>query len=258
MSNKISELAYIHPDAQLGVDVEIAPFVYIEGDVIIGDRTKILSNASLLNGARVGNDCTIHNGAVIAGIPQDLKFKGEYSIAVVGNNTTIRECATVNRGSASKGMTKVGDNCLLMASAHVAHDSFVGNNVILANNVSIAGEVTVDDWAILGGHAAVHQFCKVGAHSMTAGGCMVTKDVPPYVMAGRNPVSYHGLNLVGLRRRGFDAGSITQIKSIYNYLYSGCQNVSTACEMIINEVPETEYRNYIVEFVKSSERGIIP
>ncbi len=254
----ISELAYIHPDAVIGKGVEIAPFAYIEGDVIIGDGTRILSGAAVLNGARIGKNCIIHNGAVIAGIPQDLKFKYEYSTAVIGDNTMVRECATVNRGSASKGTTIVGSNCLLMAYSHVAHDTVLGNNVILANNVSIAGEVEIDDWAILGGHSAVHQFCRVGAHTMVAGGAMVTKDIPPYVMVGRSPVSYHGLNLVGLRRRGFDNDTITSIKDIYTHLYQGGQNVSEACSFIESNFAATEHRDYIVGFVKGSPRGIIP
>ncbi len=254
----ISKLAYIHPDAKIGKDVEIAPFAYIEGDVEIGEGTRILSNASILNGARIGKNCVIHNGAVIAGIPQDLKFKNEYSTAFIGDNTMVRECATVNRGSASRGTTVVGKNCLLMAYSHVAHDTVVGDNVILANNVSLAGEVEIDAWAILGGHSAVHQFCRVGAHSMIAGGAMVTKDVPPYVMVGRSPVSYHGLNLVGLRRRGFDNDAILTIKDIYTHLYRGGQNVSDACSYIENNFTSSDYRNYIVEFVKGSPRGIIP
>ncbi len=254
----ISNLAYIHPDAKIGENVEIAPFAYIEGDVVIGDGTKILSGAHILNGARIGKNCSIHNSATIAGIPQDLKFAGEYSTAVIGDNTVVRECATINRGSASKGTTIVGSNCLLMTGAHVAHDSILGDNVILANNVSIAGEVIVDDWAILGGHSAVHQFCKVGAHTMVAGGAMVTKDVPPYVMVGRSPVSYHGLNIVGLRRRGFDNDTITSIKDIYNHIYNSEMNVTDACSFINDNINQSEHRDYIVEFVRSSDRGIIP
>lgn len=253
----IHNLAYVHPDAKIGEGVIIDPFAYVCGDVEIGDGTHIHSSASILDGARIGKNCNIHSGAVIAGIPQDLKFKGEYSIAIVGDNTTVREGATVNRGSASKERTEVGKNCLLMAYSHVAHDSFLGNNVILANNVSVAGEVEIGDWAIMGGHSAVHQFCKIGAHAMISGGAMVTKDVPPYIITGKYPVSYHGLNVVGLRRRGFDFDTISIIKGIYHELYFGGRNFSDACTFIVDNLSQSSYRDEIVEFVRSSPRGII-
>lgn len=253
----IHNLAYVHPDAVIGKNVEVAPFAYIEGDVVIGDNTKIMSNASVLNGARIGSGCTIHPGAVIAGIPQDLKFKGEYTTAVVGDNCNIRECATVNRGSASRGTTIVGNNCLMMAYSHVAHDCVLGNNIILANNVSIAGEVEMGDYAIMGGHSAAHQFCKIGAHAMIGGGSMILKDVPPYVIIGKIPAAYYGLNIIGLRRRGFNADQIGEIKSIYNKLYMSDMNFSEACNDIEASLPDSSYRNEIVSFVRSSERGII-
>lgn len=253
----IHQLAYVHPDAKLGENVEVAPFAFIDADVVIGEGTKIMSNASIHNGARIGKNCIIHNGAVIAGIPQDLKFAGEVTTAEIGDNTWVRECATVNRGTASKGKTVVGSNCLLMAYSHVAHDCVVGDRVILANNVSLAGEVEVEDWAILGGHAAVHQFCRVGSHVMVGGGSMVLKDVPPYAMVGKTPVSYHGLNIVGLRRRGFDADQINDIKEIYNCLYNSGRNFTEACDHIEVTIAKSEYRDYIIDFVRSSPRGII-
>lgn len=253
----IHKLACVHPDAKIGEGVIIDAFAYVCRDVEIGAGTHIRAHASVLDGARIGENCTIHEGAIIAGIPQDLKFKGEYSIAVIGNNTTVRECATVNRGSAARGKTVVGNNCLLMAYSHVAHDTVVGDNVILANNVSLAGEVEIGDWAIMGGHSAVHQFCRVGAHAMIAGGCMITKDIPPYVIVGKNPVSYHGLNIIGLRRRGFDLDSITAIKNVYHNLYFGGRNFTEACNFIVETFPHSSHRDMIVEFVRSSPRGII-
>ncbi|MEG0499530.1 MAG: acyl-ACP--UDP-N-acetylglucosamine O-acyltransferase [Rikenellaceae bacterium] len=253
----IHNLASVHPDAKIAEDVIIEPFAYVSGDVVIGAGTYIHAHASLLDGARIGENCQIHSGAVIAGVPQDLKFKGEYSLAIVGNNTTVRECATVNRGSASKGKTVVGNNCLLMAYSHVAHDCVLGNNIILANNVSIAGEVEMGDWAIMGGHSAVHQFCRVGAHAMISGGCMITKDIPPYTMVGKNPVTYHGLNVIGLRRRGFTIDDITVIKDVYQNLYFGGRNFTDACNYIKENFPQSFHRDLIVDFVLSSPRGII-
>lgn len=253
----IHKLACVHPDAKLGEGVTIDAFAYVCGDVEIGAGTHIRAHASILDGARIGENCNIHEGAVIAGIPQDLKFKGEYSIAIIGNNTTVRECATVNRGSAARGQTIIGNNCLMMAYSHAAHDVVMGNHVILANNVSLAGEVDVEDWAILGGHAAVHQFCRVGAHAMISGGCMITKDIPPYVIVGKNPVSYHGLNVVGLRRRGFDMEAITTIKNVYNNLYFGGRNFTEACNYIMENFPHSAQRDQIVSFVRNSPRGII-
>lgn len=253
----IHNLAYVHPDAKIGEGVTIEPYAYVCGDVEIGAGTHIYAHASVLDGARIGENCQIHNGAVIAGIPQDLKFKGEYSLAIVGNNTTVRECATVNRGSASRGKTIIGENCLMMAYSHVAHDCILGNNIILANNVSVAGEVEIEDWAIMGGHSAVHQFCRIGAHAMISGGCMITKDAPPYAVVGRNPVTYHGLNVVGLRRRGFNIDDITTIKNVYQSLYFGGRNYTDACNYIKETMPQSYFRDHIVNFVLSSPRGII-
>lgn len=253
----ISKLAYVHPDAKLGENVTVEPFAYVAADVEIGDGTVIAPNAVILDGARIGKGCMIHSGAVIAGIPQDLKFKGEKTYAYIGDNTSVRESATVNRGTASKGHTTVGNNCLIMAYAHVAHDCVVGDHVILANNVSLAGEVVVEDWAILGGHTAVHQFCRLGEHVMTGGGALISKDIPPYVLVGHLIAEYKGLNTVGLKRRGFDRETIDHIQEIYRILMTEGRNVSQACETIRTEVKDSPYKDKILGFIAASERGIV-
>ena len=190
-------LASIHPNAQIGKDVVIGPFVTIEEDVVIGDGTRIDANACILKGSRIGKNCHICSGAVIAGEPQDLKFRGEYSTAEIGDNTTIREFVTVNRGTASRGKTVVGNNCLIMAYSHIAHDCILKNNIIVANASQIAGEVEIDDFATIGGGTLMHQFSKIGPHVMIQGGSHINKDVPPYVLCGRDPLSYAGVNVVG-------------------------------------------------------------
>lgn len=253
----IHQLAYIHPEAKIGNNVTIDPFAYVAGDVVIGDNSYLAPNAVVLDGARIGTNCKIYSGAVIAGIPQDLKFKGEYSTAEIGDNTTVRECATINRGSAAKGRTIVGKNCLIMAYAHVAHDCVVGDYVILVNNVSLAGEVEVNDWAILGGHTAVHQFVRIGEHAMTGGGSLVSKDIPPYVKAGHLPVSFVGANFVGLRRRNFTADQIAHIQQIFRLLFQSGKNYSVACDEIMNTLEQSRERDLIVEFVRNSKRGVI-
>lgn len=253
----IHNLAYVHPDAKIGQNVSVEPFAYIAGDVVIGDNAIIHSHAVVLDGVRLGDGCRVHSGAVVGGIPQDLKFRGEYTTVEIGKNTTIRECATINRGSAAKNKTVVGNNCLIMAYAHVAHDCIVGNNVILVNNVSLAGEVEVGDWAILGGHSAVHQFVRVGEHSMISGGSLVGKDIPPYVKAGHQPLSFVGANFIGLRRRNFSTEQISQIQDIFRYLFQSGFNYSSACDKIEIELPKTVERDLIVNFVRSSQRGII-
>ena len=250
-------LAFVHPDAKIGENVVIEPFVTIAKDVVIGDGTKIGSNVTILDGARIGKNCVIHSGAVISGVPQDLKFNGEESVAIIGDNTVIRECVTINRGTASKGKTVVGNNCLIMAYCHVAHDSMLGNNVIMSNAVQVAGEVVIEDNAVIGGGALIHQFTHIGAHVMLQGGSLVNKDIPPYVMAGRLPVSYAGLNLVGLRRRGFTNEQIGEIQEIYRYLYQMGMNNTEALARIEAELPATKERDEIVSFIRSSSRGII-
>ena len=194
-------LAYVHPESQVADNVVIEPFVTIDKDVVIGEGTRIGSNATILPGTRIGKNCRIFPGAVIGAVPQDLKFRGEYTTVEIGDNTTIRECVTVNRGTSARNKTVIGSNCLIMAYVHIAHDCIVGNNVILVNSTQLAGEVIVDDWAIIGGMSAIHQFVHVGPHVMISGGSLVRKDVPPFIKAGREPLSYVGINSIGLRRR---------------------------------------------------------
>lgn len=250
-------LAYVHPEAIVSDNVVIEPFVTIDKDVIIGEGTRIGSNVTILPGTRIGKNCNIFPGAVIGAIPQDLKFRGEYTTVEIGNNTTIREFVTVNRGTAAKGRTIVGKNCLLMAYVHIAHDCMVGNNVILVNNTQLAGEVIVDDWAILAGMVAVHQFCHIGSHVMIAGGSLVRKDVPPFIKAGREPLSYVGINSIGLRRRNYSNEKITEIQDIYRYIYQKGLNTSQAVEIIEAEMLATPERDEILLFIKDSKRGII-
>lgn len=250
-------LAYIHPGAKIHPSVVIDPFVTIEGNVEIGEGTRICSNVTIMDGARIGKNCLIYPGAVIAGIPQDLKFQGEETLAIIGDNTTIRECVTVNRGTASKGKTIVGSNCLIMAYSHIAHDCVVGDHVIVANASQIAGEVIVDDYAVIGGGTLIHQFCRIGAHVMVQGGALVNKDIPPYVKAAREPIAYTGVNSIGLRRRGFTNETIREIQDIYRMLYLSGMNNSDAVERIEAEMPTTKERDEIILFVRNSKRGII-
>ena len=255
--NSISPLAYIHPDAKLGDNVVVDPFAYIENNVEIGDGTHIMAHATVLYGARIGKDCKIFPHATIAGIPQDLKFVGEDSIAEIGDRTVIRECATVNRGTASKGFSKVGKDCLIMAYSHVAHDCVLKDHVILGNSTQLAGEVEIEDYAILSGGTLVHQFSKIGAHVMIQGGSKVPKDIPPYILVGREPIVYVGLNIVGLRRRGFSSERINSIQEIYRFLYQAGYNTTQAIERIENELTDTEDRAIIIDFIRSSGRGIV-
>lgn len=250
-------LAYIHPDAKVADNVVIEPFVSIDRDVVIGEGTRIGSNVTILAGTRIGKNCNIFPGAVLGAIPQDLKFKGEYSTVEIGDNTTIREFVTVNRGTAARGKTTVGNNCLIMAYVHIAHDCIVGNNVILVNNTQLAGEVIVEDWAIISGMTAIHQFCRIGTHVMIAGGSLVRKDVPPFIKAGREPLSYVGINSIGLRRRNYSNEQITEIQDIYRYIYQKGLNTAQAVEIIEAEMPATQERDEILLFVKDSKRGII-
>ena len=250
-------LAYVHPAAKIHPSVVIDPFVTIDQNVEIGEGTRIGSNVTILEGARIGRNCTIFPGAVIGAIPQDLKFRGEETYAVIGDNTTLREYVTVNRGTASKGRTVVGNNCLIMAYSHIAHDRCVGNNIIISNATQLAGEVIVDDYAIIGGGTLVHQFCHLGSHIMIQGGALINKDVPPYVKAAREPISYAGINSIGLRRRNFSSDTIREIQDIYRYLYLSGLNVSDAVARIEAELPATPERDEIIMFVRNSKRGII-
>lgn len=253
----IHPLACIHPEAILGENVSVGPFTFIDSDVVIGSGTTIASNVTILSGTRIGSQCDVFPSSVLGGIPQDLKFKGEYTLAIIGNNTTIRECVTVNRGTVAKGQTVVGNNCLLMAYTHVAHDCVVGNNVILANATQLAGEVEIDDYAILGGGSLVHQFTRIGAHVMVQGGTKISKDIPPFITAAREPISYVGINSVGLNRRGYSSEQINRIQDIYRLIFLSKLNTTNAIEKVLNEIPESTERNQIVTFIRNSERGIL-
>lgn len=253
----ISKLAFIHPDARIGKDVTVEPFAYIAGNVIIDEGTWVGPNSTILDGARIGKNCKIFPSAVVSGIPQDLKFRGEDTTAEIGDNTTVRECVTVNRGTAAVGKTVVGSGCLLMAYSHVGHDCFIGNNCIIGNNSGLAGEVKVDDWAILSGGSLVHQFTHIGAHVMIGGGSKVRIDVPPFIKADRDPLSYLGLNSVGLTRRGFQKERIDEIHNIYRVIYQSGMNFTQAMERVENEFIQSPDRDYILEFIRKSERGII-
>ena len=250
-------LAYVHPDAKVADNVVIEPFVSIDRDVVIGEGTRIGSSVTILSGTRIGKNCNIFPGAVIGAIPQDLKYRGEYTTVEIGDNNTIREYVTVNKGTASKGKTVVGNNNLLMAYVHIAHDCVVGNNIILGNNTQLAGEVIIDDWAIISGMTGIHQFCHIGSHVMVGGGSLVRKDVPPFIKAGREPLSYVGINSIGLRRRNFTNEKIREIQDIYRYIYQKGLNTAQAVEIIEAEMPASQERDEVLLFVKDSKRGII-
>ena len=255
--SSISTLAYIHPNAVIGDNVIIDPFAVIHEQVSIGDGSHIMSHAVIMNGSIIGKNVSIYPGAVIGAIPQDLKFIGEKTIAQVGDNSTIRECVTINRGTVEKYKTVVGSNCLLMAYSHVAHDCILGNYVILGNSVQLAGHVIIDDYAILSGMAGAHQFAHIGAHSYIAGHTVIRKDVPPFIKAAREPLSYMGVNVVGLQRRGFSKEAITQISSIYHTLFVEKHTTSAAIDLIENNIPQGIEKDHILNFIRSSKTGII-
>lgn len=257
MSIHIDTRAIVSPNAQLGTNVAVGPNTIIEDDVVIGDGTQIGANVLLASGTRIGKDCRVHHGAVLGSAPQDLKFRNEPTILEIGDQTTIREYATLNRGTLESGKTRVGSGCYLMAYTHVAHDCKVGNNVILANSVNMGGHVVIEDFAIIGGVTPVHQFVHVGRHSMIGGGFRVTKDVPPYILAGQVPLVYQGLNIVGLKRRKFSPESIAALQSAYRFLYESKLNVTHAVEKIKAELPRLEEINHLLEFIAASKRGII-
>jgi len=252
----IHPTAIVSSKAKISDNVSIGAFSIVEDDVEIGEGTTIHSHAVIYNGARIGKNVKIFQGVSIANVPQDISFANEYSIFEIGDNTTIREFVTLHRGTKSTGMSKVGKNCLLMAYTHVAHDTFVGDNVILANVVQLAGHVEVHDNAIIGGMTAVHQFCKVGVHSMTGAGFKVTQDVPPFILAADEPLNYHGVNQIGLRRRGFKAEDINILRKVYGYIYSKSLNVSQAKVKILEEFEDNEYAKIVLEFLENSKRGI--
>lgn len=253
----IQPLAYVSPEAKIANNVMIDPFVTIHKNVEIDEGTWIASNVTIMEGARIGKNVKIFPGAVISAVPQDLKFDGENSECIIGDNTIIRESVTINRGTKFSGKTEVGSNCLLMAYVHIAHDCIIGNNCILANAVQLAGHVEIGEWAILGGLTAVHQFAKIGNHVMISGGSLVRKDVPPFSKAAREPLSYEGVNSVGLRRRGFTSEKIGEIQEIYRILYLRGLNNAAAMKKIEAEIPATKERDEILTFIKDSDRGIM-
>jgi len=253
----MSELAYIHPDAKIGKNVVIEPFASIYGDVEIGEGTWIGPNVIIMDGARIGKNCRIFPGAVISAVSQDLKYKGEYTTTHIGDNTTIRECVTIHKGTTDRNKTVVGNNCLLMAYVHVAHDCLIGNNVIIANSTQLAGHITIDDWVIIEGMVGTQQFVHIGEHAFIAGGSLVRKNVPPYVKAAREPLSYVGVNSVGLRRRGFSDQQIMNIEDIYRVVYVQNSNITTAMKVADIELPLSEEKDTILDFIKGSTKGIM-
>jgi UDP-N-acetylglucosamine acyltransferase len=250
-------LANIHPEAKIAANVVIEPFATIQRNVEIGEGTWIGPGAVIMEGARIGKNCKIFPGAVVAGVPQDLKFSGEESIVTIGDNTTIRECVTISRGTVENFSTEIGSNCLVMAYAHIAHDCVIGNNCVIVNAVQMAGHVHVGDFAIIGGASAVHQWVHIGSHVMISGGSLVKKDVPPFVKAGREPMTYAGVNTIGLKRRGFSNEQINEIQEVYRIVFLRGLNTSDAIETIEKETQVSVDRNLILDFLKKSERGII-
>ncbi len=251
------KMVEIHPLAKIGADVEINSFTTIGEDVEIGDGTWIGSNVTIYPGARIGKNCKIFPGAVISAIPQDLKFNGEYSLTIIGDNTVIRECVTINRGTIDRNKTVIGSNCLIMAYSHIAHDCIVGDSCIFSNNSTLAGHVTVGNHVVLAGLTAVQQFCNIGDHCFITGGSLVRKDIPPFVKTAREPLSYVGVNSVGLSRRGFSTEEINHIQQIYREIFVKGQNTSQAIDKILKEIPSSKYRNQIIDFIKKSKRGIM-
>ncbi|TSE11542.1 MULTISPECIES: acyl-ACP--UDP-N-acetylglucosamine O-acyltransferase [Aquimarina] len=250
-------LAYVHPGAKIAKNVVIEPFTTIHNNVVIGEGTWIGSNVTIMEGARIGKNCSIFPGAVISATPQDKKFNDEDTITEIGDNTTIRECVTINRGTADRMKTKIGKNCWIMAYCHIAHDCIVGDNCIFSNNSTLAGHINVGDYVVLAGMAAVQQFCSIGNHAFVTGGSLVRKDVPPYVKAAREPLSYVGINSIGLRRRGFTTEKIREVQNIYRILYQQNYNNSQAVAIIEAEMEATPERDEVLEFIKNSQRGIM-
>ncbi|AZI40815.1 MULTISPECIES: acyl-ACP--UDP-N-acetylglucosamine O-acyltransferase [Epilithonimonas] len=253
----IHQLTAVDPRAKIGKNVTVEPFTTIASDVVIGAGTWIGSNVTIMDGARIGKNCKIFPGTVISAIPQDLKFDGEDTQTIIGDNTTLRECVTINRGTKALGYTKVGNDCLIMATSHVAHDCVLGNNVIIANGCGIAGHVEIGDFVVMGGLSAVQQFGKIGKHVMISGGSLIRKDIPPYVKVAREPISYAGINSVGLRRRGFTNDKIFEIQKIYRAIFQMKMNTTQAIEYIEKEMLPTMERDEIITFIQNSPRGIV-
>lgn len=253
----INKLASVSEHAKLGENVVVEPFTTIYEDVIIGDNTKIGPNVTIYPGTRIGHDCEIYPGSVIGVIPQDLKFQGEYTTVEIGNYTKIRECVTIHRGTTDKMKTVVGDHCLIMGYVHIAHDCLIGNNVILANYTGLSGHVQIDDFAILEGKVAAQQFMHIGAHAFIAGASLIRKNVPPFVRAAREPLSYAGINAVGLRRRNFSEQDIKLIENIYRILFVQNNNISKGLVCLEDELDESKIKREVIDFIKNSDKGII-
>lgn len=253
----VHQLAAVDKRASIGKNVVIEAFTSIAADVEIGEGTWIGPNVTIMDGARIGKNCKIFPGTVVSAIPQDLKFEGEYTQVFIGDNTTLRECVTINRGTKALGYTKVGNDCLIMATAHIAHDCVVGNNVIIANSCAIAGHVEIEDYTVMGGLSAVQQFVRIGKHTMISGGSLVRKDIPHYIKVGRDPISYAGINSVGLRRRGFTNEKIFEIQNIYRAIFQMKMNVTQAMHYIEKEMLPTVERDEILLFIQNSKAGIV-
>lgn len=255
--NNIHPSAIVSPKAKLGDNITVGPYAIIQDDVEIGNDCQLGPHVVVYNGARIGNRVKIKQAASVAHVPQDLKFSQEPSLFIIGDDTVIHEFVTLHRGTKETGKSEIGKKCLLMAYAHIAHDCVVGDNVILANGVQVAGHVTIENFAIIGGMTPVHQFCKVGQHCMVGGAFRVVQDVPPYILAGDMPLRFAGLNLVGLRRRGFAVEDIAALKKAYNYIYDHSMNVSQAIRKVEEELSSNNLVQNVIEFIKSSKRGII-
>ena len=253
----ISSLASVSKDAQIGQNVRIDPFAVIHEDVIIGNGTRIHSNVALYPGTRIGEDCEVFPGAVIGVVPQDLKFDNEYTTVEIGNNTKIRECVTIHRGTSDKMKTAIGDNCLLMTYVHVAHDCQIGNNVILASYTGLSGHVIIDDYAILEGKVAAQQFAHIGKHAFIGGASLIRKDVPPFIKAAREPLTFAGVNSVGLRRRGYSDEQVREIEDIYRTIYVQNSNLSKGIDAVLQSMDKTPLRDEILGFIQSSDKGVI-
>lgn len=253
----ISVNSKISDKSQLGKNVTIGNYSTIEDDVIIGDNTIIANNVSILNGARIGENCIVHSGAILSGIPQDLKYDGEYTTLEIGDNNIIREYVTINKGTNSKKVTIIGNNNMIMANTHIGHDCSIGSNCIIGFNVGIAGEVIIEDFVNISGLTGIHQFTRIGEHSMVTGLSRIIKDIPPYIMAAKEPLTYSGINFIGLKRKGFEQSKLNEIKEIYKIIFQQKRNTSLAIDFIENNFKETIERDKIINFIKNSERGII-
>lgn len=248
---------FIDNKAVLGNNIQIGSSVTIEQDVVIGDNTQIGNNVTILSGSRIGKNCQIHSNAVLGGIPQDLKYNGEYTLLEIGDNNIIREFVTINKGTVSKGKTCIGDSNLIMSNAHIGHDCVIGSNCIIGFSVGMAGEVVVEDWVNISGLTAIHQFSVIGEHAMISGLSRMVKDVPPYVIAAHEPLRFAGINTVGLKRKGFDSLKIDELRLIYRVLFQEKRNTKFALEIINEEFEKTVERDKILNFVRQSKRGII-